>query len=132
MAAADYVLATKDLPWLERNYVSIRNWADKMIEFDRDGDGLMEYAFSGNSWTGATRGAPPSNWWDTINFGHKDAYSNALAYPAFLRMAELSRIAGRTGDANKYAQRAEKLKSVYCETGMVDFTGTRACWWTDI
>jgi hypothetical protein len=128
MAAADYALTTKDRPWLERNYVAIRSWANKMIEFDRDGDGLMEYAFNGNSWTGATRGAPPSNWWDTINFGHKDAYSNALAYPAFLRMAELSRMAGRTGDASKYVHRAEKLKSVYYKTFYNPATGVLAGW----
>ena len=54
----------------------------------------MEYVFNGNSRPGQARGVPPANWWDTINFGHKDAYSNALAYRAFDNMAELARMAG--------------------------------------
>ena len=38
-----------------------------------------------------TRQRRPSHWWDTINFGHEDAYSNALAYQAGVMMAELAR-----------------------------------------
>ena len=74
-----------------RNYAAINAWAEKMIEFDRDDDGLMEYPASGDSgtWTPQIT-VRPSNWWDTIGFGHKDAYANALAYAAFLRMAELA------------------------------------------
>jgi hypothetical protein len=128
MAAADYVLTSKDKPWLERNYVAIRNWANKMIAFDRDGDGLMEYVFNGNSWPGPSRGALPSNWWDTINFGHKDAYSNALAYKAFLNMAELARLAGHADDARTYSTRARKLKSVYYKTFYNPATGVLAGW----
>ena len=128
MAAADYVLTSKDKPWLDRNYVAIRNWADKMIAFDRDGDGLMEYVFNGNSWPGSARSAPPSNWWDTINFGHKDAYSNALAYEAFRNMAELARMAGHADDARTYSKRARKLKSVYYKTFYNPATGVLAGW----
>ncbi len=128
MAAADYALTSRDKPWLERNYVALRNWANRMIEFDRDGDGLMEYAFDGNSWPGSARGAPPANWWDTINFGHKDAYSNALAYRAFVRMAELSRMAGHASDARTYLRRAQKLKSVYYKTFYHPATGVLAGW----
>jgi len=128
MAAADYALTSKDKPWLERNYVAIRSWANKMIEFDRDQDGLMEYAYAGNSWPGASRGAPPANWWDTINFGHKDAYANALAYRAFIQMAELARMAGHSRDARTYAARARKLKSVYYRTFYNPTTGVLAGW----
>ena len=39
MAAADYVRATGDKAWNERYYSALRYWAEKMIEFDTDGDG---------------------------------------------------------------------------------------------
>jgi hypothetical protein len=129
MAAADYALTSKDKLWLERNYVAIRSWAAKMIEFDRDGDGLMEYVESGNS-----RAKPrsfdsrPGNWWDTINFGHKDAYANALAGEAFRRMAEMALLAGHPADARLYARRAKAIRAVYYKTFYNPATGVLAGW----
>jgi hypothetical protein len=115
-----------------------------MIEFDRDGDGLMEYPESGNagtwtrnwaveSWTEDWKkqqgaGQHPSNWWDTIGFGYKDAYSNALAYKAFNDMAELARLAGHEEDARRYTHRAEMLKAAYFKTFYNPATGVLAGW----
>ena len=129
MASSDYVQASHDQGWLKRNYSVIKSWADKMIEFDRDGDGLMEYPLSGNSgsWSGKVT-VRPSNWWDTIGFGHKDAYANALAYKAFNDMAELAREAGYGMDAKMYRSRAEKLKAVYYHTFYDPQTGVLAGW----
>ncbi|MCX6624489.1 MAG: hypothetical protein NTY38_26185 [Acidobacteria bacterium] len=129
MAASDYVLTSKDKPWLERNYVAIRNWAAKMIEFDRDGDGLLEYVESGNSRAPSTSGsARPGNWWDTIGFGHKDAYANALAYQAFRRMSEVARMGGHPADARLYARRARAIRSLYYKTFYNPATGVLAGW----
>jgi hypothetical protein len=143
MATSDYVQASHDNEWLNRNYSVIKTWADKMIEFDVDGDGLMEYPLSGNAgswkanwdveewpgdWTKIVSTLHPSNWWDTIGFGHKDAYSNALAYKAFRDMAELARQAGRPGDAELYTSRAELLKAVYYRTFFDPATGVLAGW----
>ena len=129
MSSSDYVQASHDQTWLKRNYSVIKSWADKMIEFDRDGDGLMEYPLSGNSGSWPDKVTiRPSNWWDTIGFGHKDAYSNALAYVAFNNMAELSREAGNAADARIYKQRAEKLKAVYYRTFYDPATGVLAGW----
>ncbi len=143
MATSDYVQASHDREWLNRNYSVIKSWADKMIEFDRDGDGLMEYPLSGNAgswkanwdveewpgdWTKIVSSLHPSNWWDTIGFGHKDAYSNALAYKAFRDMAELAREAGRPSDAELYSSRAEMLKAVYYTTFFDPATGVLAGW----
>jgi hypothetical protein len=140
MATSDYVQASHDEEWLNRNYSVIKSWADKMIEFDVDGDGLMEYPLSGNAgswkanwdveewpgdWTKIVSTLHPSNWWDTIGFGHKDAYSNALAYKAFRDMAELAREAGRSGDVKLYTSRAELLKAAYYRTFFNPVTG---CW----
>jgi hypothetical protein len=129
IAAADYVRGTGDKAWLERNYSTIRYWAGKMIEFDVDGDGLMEYALSGNSGSWPIElSVRPSNWWDTIGFGHKDAYSNALAYRAYQGMASLAETGGHGKDAELYRQRAEKLKAVYYNTFFNPATGVLAGW----
>jgi hypothetical protein len=129
MAAGDYVVASDNQAWLARNYPAIKAWANKMIEFDTDGDGLMEYPVSGNSgsWS-AQLTVRPSNWWDTIGFGHKDAYANALAYQAFLKMAELARMAGEAEDARNYQGRADKLKQVYYRAFYNPETGVLAGW----
>ena len=129
IAATDYVRCTGDRDWYERNYSSIRYWADKIIEFDRDGDGLMEYALSGNSGSWPVElSVRPSNWWDTIGFGHKDAYANALAYPALQGAAQLAAAAGNDQDAQKYQHQAEKLKSNYYKTFFDPATGVLAGW----
>jgi len=129
MAAADYVRATGDKAWNERYYSTLRYWAEKMIEFDTDGDGLMEYALSGNSGSWPVElSVRPANWWDTVGFGHKDAYSNALAMPAYEGMAELAEAAGRQEDADRYRRRVAMLKSVYYSTFFNPATGVLAGW----
>jgi len=144
MASADYVRASGDKEWLKRNYSVLAAWANKMIEFDREGDGLMEYPESGNagSWTRNWAVESfnddwknqqccvqhPSNWWDTIGFGHKDAYSNALAYRAFNDMAELAGQAGHDDGARLYRRRAEMLKAAYFKTFYNPATGVLAGW----
>jgi Bacterial alpha-L-rhamnosidase 6 hairpin glycosidase domain len=129
LAVDNYVTASEDVSWLVRNYPQIKVWADKMISFDRDGDGLMEYPLSGNSgsWTPVVT-IRPSNWWDTIGFAHKDAYANALAYPAYQGMAQLARLAGHPEDVSRYSDRAVKLKSVFFDTFYNPETGVLAGW----
>jgi len=129
IAASDYVTTSRDKAWLVKNYAVVKRWADKMIEFDRDGDGFMEYPLSGNSgsWPVEIK-TRPSNWWDCIGFAHKDAYSNALAYHAFGVMAGLARMAGRMRDAELYDSRARKLKAAYYNTFYNPATGVLAGW----
>ena len=50
-----------------------------MFASDRDNNGLIEYPTSGNYGDRPTDKRRPANWWDTINFGHEDAFANALA-----------------------------------------------------
>ena len=129
IAAADYVRCTEDKEWNRRNYSAIQFWAGKIIEFDRDGDGLMEYALSGNSGSWPVElSVRPSNWWDTIGFGHKDAYANALAYPALLGAAQLSAGVGNDIDNRTWRLQAEKLKSRYYDTFINPATGVLAGW----
>jgi hypothetical protein len=129
LTAAEYVRASHDVAWAQRNYSVLTTWTNKMIEFDSDGDGLMEYPLSGNSgsWP-VLLTQRPSNWWDTIGFGHKDAYSNALAYRAFIDMAELSRQTGHPSDAKLFEERARKIKAIYYKTFYNPKTGVLAGW----
>jgi hypothetical protein len=104
--------------WLKENYSGIRIWAEAMLATDTDVDGLIKYSVSGDSgvWKFDQYGLPlfrPSNWWDTIGFGHEDAYANALAYRALSNMAMMAKRVGRADDATRYLAAAEKLRSAY-------------------
>src|SRR5271157_3271100 len=129
IAACEYAQGSQDRAWLEKNYAGMKDWATKMLAMDVDGDGLLEYPASGNynSWPEKVA-MRPANWWDTIGFGHQDAYSNALAYHALLDMAEVARQANQSDDAKLYSARAEKLRSVYYQTFYNPRTGVLAGW----
>ncbi len=130
IAAEGYVSASNDQGWLATNYDHIKLWADKMLATDTNGDGLVKYIANGNSGTWPNGSPPlrPSNWWDTIGFGHEDAYANALAYRALLGMAQLSRQTGHLDDQTHYQTAADKLKAVYFETFYNPQTGVLAGW----
>ena len=127
-AACTYALAAPDLPWARANFDKLSGWAREMMAGDRNGDGLIEHAHTGNSGDRATPDKRPSNWWDTINFGHDDAYSNALAYKACLQFSELARTLGRADDARVYAAKAERLKAAYKSAFLNPATGLLAGW----
>ncbi len=117
IAAADCVQCGNCDAWLSANYAGIKGWADKMIATDKDGNGLFEYAVSGNSgiWPDGRPTRRPSNWWDTIGFGHEDAYSNALAYRALGGMENMAKRLGKTEDANRYHTATTKLQASYLD-----------------
>lgn len=129
MSACLYSLSSNDAAWFEKNYKGIKAWADKMLSMDRDNDGLLEFCLSGNSgsWKG-DKTQRPANWWDTIGFGHKDAYSNALAYRALVLFDDAIRKYGAPAAADHYKAKAEKLRSVYTTTFYNPATGILAGW----
>lgn len=129
MAACYYILDTGDNAWAEKHYAGIKAWADKMIAADKDNDGLIEYGYSGNagSWKD-TDFHRPANWWDTIGFGHKDAYSNALAYRACTLLADIAGRLHKQEDSAHYAAFASKLKQAYYKTFHNPATGLLAGW----
>ncbi|MEI6606043.1 MAG: hypothetical protein WCP35_12080, partial [Verrucomicrobiota bacterium] len=129
VAAREYVVGSSDTAWLTKNYDSLKAWAQKMLATDHDGNGLIEYCVSGNSgcWPEAIK-KRPSNWWDTIGFGHEDAYANALAYRALRSMTELAAQAGKADDAARYRAAADKLRAVYYRTFFNPATGVLAGW----
>lgn len=129
MSACICVDSSKDADWFTRNFSGIKAWADKIIAMDKDNDGLIEFCLSGNSgsWKG-DKTQRPANWWDTIGFAHKDAYSNALAYRALVLFEKLVRQYGDRSKAGYYQGKAEKLKAVYTATFLNPETGILAGW----
>ena len=130
IAAADCVRAGQSDTWLAANYGGIRDWAESMIATDTDGDGLFKYSVSGNSgtWPDGFPKVRPSNWWDTIGFGHEDAYGNALAYRALGDMAMMAKKLGQSADATRYQAAAEKLRSAYFSRFYDPKTGVLSGW----
>ena len=127
MAACYYILDTKDLDWAKKNYAGICSWADKMLATDTNGNGLVEYGYSGNSdsWQ---KGRRPANWWDTIGFGHEDAYSNALVYRALTQLSVVAARLDKTADTHRFAAAAALLKHNYYPTFYNKDTGLLAGW----
>ncbi|MGA2560622.1 MAG: hypothetical protein ABSF17_13165 [Terracidiphilus sp.] len=129
IAAYDYADGSADRPWLRKNYPGLRKWAENLVATNADGRPFVEYPVSGNSgsWT-AQITVRPANWWDTIGFGHEDAYSNALAYRALRGMANLADRVGEQSDAARYRLRAQQIHDAYPSTFIDPATGVVSGW----
>jgi len=129
ISAYDYADGSGDDRWLRQNYKGLRKWAEAMTAPNADGSPLLEYPVSGNSgsWT-ARITVRPANWWDTIGFGHQDAYSNALGYRALRGMAAMAERIGETADAAKYRARAQKIHDAYASAFLDTKAGVLAGW----
>jgi Bacterial alpha-L-rhamnosidase 6 hairpin glycosidase domain len=129
ISAYDYVSGTADEYWLRSNYPKLRNWADAMIAQNSDGGPLIEYPASGNSGSWPEKIAlRPANWWDTIRFGHQDAYSNALAYRALRGMAALADLLHESAGTARYRQRAQQIRNAYVPAFLDKDAGVLAGW----
>lgn len=128
IAACNYSNGARDWKWAEANYAKLAAWGREMFAADHDGNGLIEYPGSGNFGDRPLREKRPSNWWDTINFGHEDAFSNALAYRAAQMFAGLARHLNHPQDAQFFAAKAAKLRAAYAPTFLNPATGVLAGW----
>lgn len=133
ISACNYVKGSKDLKWAVANYLKIQKWMDDQLKRNYDNDNLVEYELSGNngSWKREESGKEfvrPANWWDTIGFGHKDAFSNILTYDAIKLFIEVSRMLNKTAEVTRYTKVAENLKSVFFNTFFNPVTGVLAGW----
>lgn len=130
IAAANCVREGRSDAWLAANYDGIRGWADAMLATDTDGNGLIKYGISGNSgiWPSGAPPFRPSNWWDTIGFGHEDAYANALAYRALADMAMMTIRIHKDDEAERYRTAATKLRDSYFQRFYNPATGVLAGW----
>ena len=129
IAAYDYADGSGDLAWLRKNYVGLRGWTEIVTAPNADGSPLIEFPASGNtgSWTEKIT-IRSANWWDTIGFGHQDAYSNALAYRALRGMAALAERIGKQADAAKYRHRADQIHGLYASTFIDPASGVVSGW----
>lgn len=129
MSACYYILDTADEAWAKTNYAGIKAWADKMAATDTNKDGIIEYGYSGNSnsWD-EKHFRRPANWWDTIGFGHDDAYSNILAYRAYSLMARVAEKIDKQADSQYFASQAAKLKGNFYGAFHNPATGLIAGW----
>jgi hypothetical protein len=127
IAAWDYVEATGDRAWLAKRIERLEFVADYLVRRDLDNDGIIESTHSGNYGTlkEPMRGG---SCYDTINAGHKDAYCNALIYRAFRCLADLEKQLGRSPQQARYADRANRLKTVYVKTFYNPASGWLG-WW---
>ncbi|MDB6019536.1 MAG: hypothetical protein JWR19_4025 [Pedosphaera sp.] len=128
IAACNYVRGTKDFMWAKKNYPQLVVWGREMLAADKDGNGLLEYPSTGNFGDRPRGDRRPSNWWDTINFGHEDAYANALAYHACREFASLANQMGNTNDESFFNAAADKLRAAYVPAFLNPKTGVLAGW----
>ena len=131
IAACDCAAGDTGRRWLEKSYPGIKQWAEKMLATDRQGNGLIKYdSVTGNSgsWNEGSPKKRPSNWWDTIGFGHEDAYANALAYRALRNMESMAGELHNLDDAARYRAAAEKLRAAYFPAFYNPATGMLAGW----
>lgn len=127
IASWDYVEATGDLDWLGHRIRQLEFIADYYIRRDVDGDGMVEAVQSGNADT-LVQPARSCNWFDAINCGHKDGYSNAFIYRAWRCLAELEAKLGRKGKEARYRQAAARLRAAFTKTLYNPNTGWLG-WW---
>ena len=127
ISACNYIKGSNDIKWAAKYYPEIKKWMDMQMKRDYNNNGLVEYELSGNSgsWNGIVR---PANWWDTIGFGHEDAFSNALTYNALNLMTFVAEKLWNKNDAEYYSKLAEKLKGAYFNTFYNSKTGVLAGW----
>ncbi|MBI3119777.1 MAG: hypothetical protein HYZ00_13875 [Candidatus Hydrogenedentes bacterium] len=127
IAAWDYVEATGDMTWLTHRIERLEFVADYLVRRDVDGDGLVEAVQSGNANT-LQEPMRSCAWWDALNCGHKDGYTNALIYRAWRCLADLEARLDRKDAKDRYAECARRLKSVYMDVLFNPETGWLG-WW---
>ena len=127
IAAWDYVESTNDLGWILHRISQLEFIAEYYVRRDVDQDGLVEAVQSGDAGTlrGHERGCC---WWDALNCGGKDGYSNALIYRAWLCLADLESKLSRHKQQARYLELARKLKAAYVKTLYNPKTGWLG-WW---
>jgi hypothetical protein len=129
IAAYDYASGSADEYWLRSNYPKLRKWAEAMMAQNSSGGPLIEYPASGNSGSWPEKiSLRPANWWDTIGFGHQDAYSNALAYRALRGMGAMAELLHESADAARFRERAGQIREAYVPAFLDKDAGVLAGW----
>jgi hypothetical protein len=123
----DYVEATGDHAWLAEAIERLELLSKFLEQRDVDGDGMVEATQSGNSNT-LIEPTRSCCWWDALNCGHKDGYTNAMIYRAWRCLAELEGQLHRQKQQEHVTKLADRLKAAYAKTLYNPATGWLA-WW---
>ena len=125
LGLAEYLEHHGTPEWLARYHAPIRRQLDAMRARDVDDDGLVESLYrTGVSGTGQWS----TCWFDVVSYGWKDAFSNALLYPALTRLAAVFPQLGAPDLADGLADWAERLKASYTPAFLHPTTGWLAGW----
>ncbi len=127
IAAWDYVEAMEDLGWLSQRIERLEFIAEYLAKRDVDGDGMVEALQSGNRNT-LLEPARSCCWWDALNCGGKDGYSNALIYRAWCCLADLEAKLHRLAPQAHYLQLANRMRGVYAKVLFNPKNGWLAGW----
>ena len=122
-SATDYYLATHDLEFVRANRDVLLKAVNYFIDRDLDDDGLIETFRDGNG--GNQFG---DTGYDTISSGWKNAIVNGQAYKSYLGVAQMMADIGDAELADKYRQRATRLRQAYNKQ-FFDADHNRYIWW---
>jgi hypothetical protein len=122
---ADYLTHGATPEWFARRLPLIRARIAAMQARDVDGDGLIESPWrTGVSGTGQWS----TCWFDVISFGWKDAFANAILYPALRSLAATFARHELTVEATALTTWADRLHASYQPTFFNPATGWFAGW----
>jgi hypothetical protein len=127
IAAWDYCETSGENAWLASRIERLELIADYLARRDVDGDGLVEAVQSGNR-NSLQQPGRSCAWFDALNCGHKDGYTNAIIYRAWCCLSELEGRLGRADQQARYRDLARRLKAGYREALYNPATGWLG-WW---
>ena len=125
LGLADFLRVAGDSAWLAHYAPAIQQELERMRARDLDGDGLIESPYrlgiSGqHQWS--------TCWFDVISFGWKDAFANALLYPALRTFADVLPHLGRPALATGLADWAAQLRASFMTAFYNPATGWFGGW----
>jgi hypothetical protein len=127
IAAWDYWTVSQDRDWVGNRIGTLHLMADYILRRDVDDDGLIESYGSGNA--GSLRDPDRADiWFEMMNFGHKNAWTNLLAYRAFLSLADMLGQIGQANGAAYYTRKAEELRNAFVRQMLGSENGWFVSW----
>jgi len=124
LAIYEQAINTGDRAFVQRIMPILDRVASYMLAMDKDNDGIFEDPNSG-----LADGSPHvDNWYDIINFGHKDGITNAHAVAALHAMAELKVFLGDASSAQPFRAAYERSKAAYNKIFWDDEMGIYMDW----
>jgi len=125
IALYNYLVSTNDWDLVRQNLTNIRKAAGFLIDLDADGDGIIEAPFHGNY---LAPNMISRNWWDDFAFGHKDGYTNLLAYRALKNIKKVFDLLNIDDDVQRIDSHLERFEANFHKVFFNKATGVYAGW----